>query len=218
MFKSTFSVHDWFPEIFDYAFEFPYIINKYGINLITSFDYKTAAKLLSNERLFARYPVIEAYTQSIEGIDQYMTDYLFFKSPELFKKLIEHTMLVGVMGGFSIKLSYQNILSGFNSNFTHKWKNGNPSLGFNPAYPGKINLIPQGESYNLEKYTGVDDYSLVGKLKKINNLASASRDQSYFDGNDTDTILVNPWKNEVNINELGTFSNPFVPYFDESKK
>jgi hypothetical protein len=42
--------------------------------------------------------------------------------------------------------------------------------------------------------------------------------QNYFDGNATDRRQINPWKDEVPIDQLGTWDRPFAPYFDPHRQ
>lgn len=147
IFGSRFSAHDWFPETFPWPFEFSWLINKYNMQQISAMNYSVATKILSNGRLFAREPVIRALSQAVNGDSTYMSQYLFFTNAPFFIKYIHHCMLESVMGGFAITLSYKNILKGLKSDFTNKWMNGNPSLGFDPAYRSAFHLIDESKTH-----------------------------------------------------------------------
>jgi hypothetical protein len=185
-FQSRFSVFDWFPETFKYPFEFSWLINHYKIPQISAIEYSVATKILGNNRLFAREPVIRALSQAINGDSTYMSQYLFFTNANFFIKYIHHCMLEGVMGGFAISLSYKSILEGLKSDFTNKWMNGNPSLGFDPAYRSAIHLIEESQTHTTEEYTGHRDTGNTGKIKSWNESKIVSHHRNYFNGNDTD--------------------------------
>lgn len=208
-YKSGLTLKDWMPEIFDIdLFEFKFVLDKFNITGMPIIEAEDANKIQSNERLFSRLPVIKAYTECLAGDCSYTENYLLIKNHQFFQKFIDYAMLQGVMNGFSLTIKYQDIMDGFNTEFTNDWKNGNPSLGFNPVSKDNINLLPKERIVDLTLHTGLDKIDYLGKMYHFNNSDSISTMQKEFDGNDTHIEKINPWAKEVAVNYFGTHCNP----------
>lgn len=89
--------------------------------------------------------------------------------------------------------------------------------GGDPSAPYLFYAMKVEENVSQEMYTGTSNFRLTGKYRKYQDLSYLSSNQiPYFNGNQTISQVVNPWREEVPLAGYEVMAQPFVKSDDEN--
>lgn len=173
-----------------------------------SFDCLYSAVMISNAFLYERN----------NQLSEFSACFIFEKFDSLLHYL-RYVMIQIPFSGFATKLTIQEILFGYRNDLLTVLSTMDPALGGDPSinpYVGlNVNQTKQMAQPQRMK-TGKNSTSLVRKFSTVNYLPYITIAQQMFNGNETQTIYVNPWKIDDMVSR-GTDAFCFSPDVQEGE-
>lgn len=205
------SLASWYPKIIPSPFEFSVI----GQDLV-KISVDDAIKFLFWENAFAQAVVVKAIADARKGTMDFLNKKLFQTDVKAFEKYINTFIIDAVFGGISVKSTVRKFIEGYTSPLMMNVKLTNPLLGGDPSVDPTVSLVPYITVVDQARKTGANKIKDVDQFVSINGVSYINYFTPYFDGNQTSTMMVNPWKVEDTLQGsdniypslLSTSSNP----------
>lgn len=216
-YSPSLTIHSWNPNVFPVPFEFLAVFN-HTQNLMTSknksisgFDIGASNKLLSFDRLFSQATRF-LFTDYEGGDLQRIKDYFLVDDAESLLFYLKYIMIEFGLQGFVQTRTVKELLWGYEDPLISIASKTNPAVGGDPSLNPKISLatnMTYEEALNFPQsvYSGKGDPSKTRVYSSIYGLDYITFKDSEFDGNQTNDIYTNPWKEKVGYEGTDSFCN-----------
>ena len=219
-YKSAFSVSDWNPEKFTKPIEYLGFLNITKLNRSKTITEKDrlginetiATNLLTFDSLFNPVMASKAFIYYLNNDFQNFTKYFLVENPLMMLNYLRYVILEFGFKGITIQKNVSDLLLGYEDSFAKMMKDTDPAVGGNPSINPKVGFCPNNSVEDAllnpqVMYTGREDHSKVRLYQSVYGSPFMLQSVQDFDGNDTITLLKNPYHKEIQISGSDGFTN-----------
>jgi len=212
------SLKDWYPQAFNKPFEYAAVLKLLNKNFPTPpnpIDFKTASQLLTFDKFFSQTMCQNAAIFFEQQMWTEFSDTFFGVDPYPVVLYFRYLMMEVGMGGFAQTRTVGELLWGYTDPILSMIKEADPLVSGDPSLNPIVNLAGENCSYAeaaafpVSMYTGVNDSALTRNVRSYFGADTITFPASYYNGNESVPVYLNPWKEEIAIKGSdGNVNNP----------